>query len=224
MSILYPRTNECIEAILLGLDLKPEDRVLAIGGSGDQALAILGYVKKVKVVDSDPEQIAYIKFRVDMIKKGDSLTPTYPQTRDNMMYMKQTYFDSEHNTKTVRNKIDCLEVAEPSDIISVAKNENWFTKLYLSNALAFRKKLPPRKIRELLNTVSSNLPSGGLIYLPNHDQLCSDFKPGRDYDNPIAPKGMLPKNLELESKLTALARKKERYGWLPAVYKKVKAK
>jgi len=69
--LLYSVTNESLTAVIQGLELKPDDVVYAIGGSGDQAFAILEYAKRVIVIDSNPEQIKLIKRRAEMLEKSD---------------------------------------------------------------------------------------------------------------------------------------------------------
>ena len=51
--LLYSSTNESLEGVVAGLDVKPKDRIIAVGGCGDQAFALLENVGKVIVVDSN---------------------------------------------------------------------------------------------------------------------------------------------------------------------------
>ena len=51
MAQTFARTNEDLPSIVRGMDVNPSDYILAVGGSGDQAFALLEYAKKVKTVD-----------------------------------------------------------------------------------------------------------------------------------------------------------------------------
>ncbi|MCX6774504.1 MAG: hypothetical protein NTY99_00220 [DPANN group archaeon] len=46
----YFQTNEDLASIVRGMNVKPTDYILAVGGSGDQAFALLEYAKRVKIV------------------------------------------------------------------------------------------------------------------------------------------------------------------------------
>lgn len=49
--VLYPCTNESISAVIRGLDLKKDDVVISIAGSGDIPFAIAPHVKKIYAID-----------------------------------------------------------------------------------------------------------------------------------------------------------------------------
>jgi hypothetical protein len=56
---------------MAGMDLTDDSVVLAIGGSGDQAFAMLDVAKGVIAVDSTPVQVRYIEQRRKQLSKGD---------------------------------------------------------------------------------------------------------------------------------------------------------
>ena len=66
----YSRTNESIAAVVLGLDLQPDDEVYAVGGSGDQAFVMLEYVRRVTVIDNNPKQVEFMRKRLGFLSSG----------------------------------------------------------------------------------------------------------------------------------------------------------
>src|SRR3989338_6857639 len=67
----YSYTNEDLRGIILGLDFSPEDSVLAVAGSGDQAFAFLEFTRQVKAVDIVPEQIELMRQKAEALRIGD---------------------------------------------------------------------------------------------------------------------------------------------------------
>ena len=61
--MVFTSTNECVPAIVAGLDLHPEDRVLSICGAGDAVFAIAEYSNSIIGVDSDLDQVKYAQKR-----------------------------------------------------------------------------------------------------------------------------------------------------------------
>ena len=66
----YSVTNESIDAVIKGLNLKSNDSVLAVAGSGDHAFAMLEYAGEVKVIDSNPFQIDLVMLRAELLRIG----------------------------------------------------------------------------------------------------------------------------------------------------------
>lgn len=66
----YSRTNESIAAVVLGLDLRPDDEVYAVGGSGDHAFAMLEYVRRVVAIDTNPKQVELMRKRLGFLSRG----------------------------------------------------------------------------------------------------------------------------------------------------------
>ena len=71
--MIYQCTNESLKAIVAGLDVSPDDNLLVVGGSGDQAFALLEFAVKGKVtaVDNAPQQIDFIRQKVEALQRGD---------------------------------------------------------------------------------------------------------------------------------------------------------
>ena len=66
----YLTTNESLEAIIIGLEVNPEDKVLTICGSGDQPLAFIEKTKNLTIVDHMERQIKLFLYRKKILKSG----------------------------------------------------------------------------------------------------------------------------------------------------------
>jgi hypothetical protein len=152
--VSYPKTNENISSIVSGLDIQPHDKIVAIGGSGDQAFAILEYVGHVLAVDEDCLQVDYIDDQLDLIAVRDY--ETFWSMRESKEYFLPSRLD------VIRRKLDCIEVRK-GDIVDVCRNIRGYNKVYLSNSLYGH----PDELAPKLVLVSSNLPIGGLVYASN---------------------------------------------------------
>ena len=69
--MIYKKTNENLPCIIRGLDVQPNDYILAVGGSGDQALALLEYAERVLAVDIETRQVTHMKNQIDALSLGD---------------------------------------------------------------------------------------------------------------------------------------------------------
>jgi len=72
----YGATNEPLGAVYAGMDIKPEDRVLAICGSGDVPFALLEGINPnsngiIRAVDLLDVQVKYAKHQADTLLRGD---------------------------------------------------------------------------------------------------------------------------------------------------------
>lgn len=120
-------TNENINAIITGMDLKHSDKVLAVCGSSSQAFAILEYANEVYVIDKDHRQVDYAKQRADFIRNYQ-----YKEFLSHSHENEKVYFNRERLDRIRENineiSFECINLA---DIESFSR----FTKVYLSNAL-----------------------------------------------------------------------------------------
>lgn len=71
MRKFYGHTNESLWAVISGMNVSKDDRVLTICGSGDQAFALVEYAREVLAVDIEAKQIDYAKKRLEALKKGN---------------------------------------------------------------------------------------------------------------------------------------------------------
>ncbi len=139
MNAYYTATNESLDAIVAGLDLKLKDDVLAVCGSGDQAFAMLEYAREVVAVDVREEQVGFAKRRVESLKQGDFdhfLSPDehFPFSARYEIKARNDYFQkAPDRLPKIRSKIPRLKILRVAieDAFDLMK----FNKIYLSNAI-----------------------------------------------------------------------------------------
>ncbi len=240
--LAYSFSYENLEAIIAGLAPGPEDRILAVGSSGDQAFALLEYAGGVDVVDNNPVQLEYIKERVGSLMNGDydeflpppcgfvdeSTSATDSSTQREKLRRRNHYFREQNRLEKIRAKLSKLKIREPADILIVARDEAGFTKLYLSNVFMFDDPWPHNSSPvEMLRRIAQNLPVGGLIYVSNHtifpqsEQRGDLSLHGADYIFSEYSDYFLPSELVLDKELTRKALGLDFYHWRAAVYRRV---
>lgn len=137
--------NEDLRAIVAGMAPKESDVVLAIGGSGDQALALLEFGCIVYCVDINENQIKYINDVAEELKKGkfgefldvpdDDIISHRLKKKIGVDYWKlrKEYFSKEGRLDKIASNLDSLKiVGEPINIFRVEPKIK-FSKIYLSN-------------------------------------------------------------------------------------------
>ncbi len=213
----YFRTNESLDAIVEGLDLKSDDSVLAIAGSGDQAFAILEYVKRVEVIDSKPNQIDFVKYRMNALKRKhyDLFLKDHGALKDRYQEKREKYFLEKGRLNRIRQNLDKLFISTNSNIFS-NNFESLFSKIYLSNALDYQ---DFKDRYSGLNYVLYNLTPKGLIYVANSHIVVQDRGYGKSVQLGCAE--VLGLNIDVE--LTKKANFHEpniRGIWNPVVFRR----
>lgn len=228
-------TNENLEAIVLALEPTDTDKILAVGGSGDQAFALLEHAGEVHCVDNKTVQINYIAERAEHLKNGD-----YEKFLANHFYHERDeYLQNRKRAKKIRGNLKNLKLS-CADIFETAE-KGGFTKSYLSNTVGYASrywyysghysKSTAARFKESIACVAKKLPQNGLIYISNHEWICRVITRSETLDEPIItedgiieisnPKKLLPPNLIIDPELTTIARRYEDYTlWRPAVYRK----
>jgi hypothetical protein len=232
--MVFASTNECVQAIVAGLDLHPKDRVLSICGAGDAVFAISEYSNKVIGVDSDLDQIRYAQKRkkhlinkeFEDLLKIDSFyvggrkiqmhsTPQFVRSRND-------YFNKarcEKISSRLEKEVDVSLLF--GDIFDFDILSNSINKIYLSNSLTYLGVNLPQ-INFKLKHLATNLPKGGLIYVSDYKRMALFNNYKSDFLNET--------NLILDKNLSEEARKFQfadnykfngtKEGWTPAVFKK----
>lgn len=201
-------TNETVCAIVAGLNPQPSDSILAILGGGDQALALLEHAP-VTAVDIDKRYIRFARNRVKFLKNGNyqkflnaGACPT--PLAESFMKNRLSYFTQERLEKILK-RLSELKIVE-EDIFNVVKKIQP-TKVYLSNALDY---VEYGQTAKSVRIISKALPSDGLVYITS---------------SIFGSKIPRPKDLKLDSELTAKARSLESGTgfkiWTPEVYRKM---
>ncbi|MBI2631830.1 DUF3419 family protein [Candidatus Pacearchaeota archaeon] len=191
--LAYSCSNENLSGIVLGLDLTPNDSVLAVGGSGDQAFAFLEFVRKVKIVDINPIQIEFIRQKAQSLRIGNNdefLRVDGNGVADGFIYgeynpdlrkfdniRKRKYFaeDDPKRLRRIQANLDNLIISDPMDIIELAQREKGFNKIYLSNAFGYKSYSHVFNVSQILENIARNLPLDGLVYVANHDLISDIF-------------------------------------------------
>jgi hypothetical protein len=235
----YRVTNESLDAVVEGLELTPNDSVLAIAGSGDQAFAILEYAGRVTAVDKNSHQTEYVKLRAEALKQGryDLFLCNHARVPKVL-----NYFSKEGRLDRIKANLENLTILEPSDIFAL-KTEETFSKIYLSNALC---SVDVDKRRAKLFDMRNIMFSDGLIYVANsYEYVYTDKASKRWFGLSILRKILSASGLiylsrdytrlmncvlsgfEENSELTQKARLQEYNlnfsNWLPVVYRKVES-
>lgn len=171
MSIKYYYTNENLTAIIKGLEPKSSDAILSVGGSGDQAFALVERAGLVVVADTNPAQMEYISRRKQYLRDGDYarflgeklLLRSMQRTK---MRSKNSYFKMQDRLEKIRNNLENLILLDAASIFDIAELSEGFDKIYLSNAIGYNgKKTDFDSADQTLQTVAAKMNNHGLIYL-----------------------------------------------------------
>ena len=204
LDIEYSLTNESLEAIIAGLSVQEDDSILAVGGSGDQILAMLEFTPKIVGVDYNQSQVKFMKRRFKHIKETglDPLLQIYRGfgSRDgninksfNKIKLEQdlndrrSYFRDERRRERIRKNLlegsrDLVLDLVQGDITNISSME--FLRSSRNLQLPFSKMYLSNAlgydssgadVTESLRGLSLCLREGGLIYVANHMSLAMDF-------------------------------------------------
>ena len=222
--VYYNATNESLKAIIHGLKITSEDKVLAVLGSGDQSFAMIAAgAKSVTAIDINPAQVQYANYGVNLIKYYPSLFLNYivnfqqPSTKP-LQYKpgdissRVEFFSMPEVLSKLQRNISRLNILQPGDIFDVIRNKQLeFNKLYLSNI---------RVTKDDIILIENALPLGGIAYvILSHDI------------NHFMHKSIQPNNsgfntLKIDLKLTQIAMKEAlqnkdfEYQNLPTILRK----
>jgi len=198
-------TNEALQAILEGLEVKPEDYILAIGGSGDQAFAILEYAKRVLAVDYDGYQVRYIKSQAKSLRVGNYKKFLERREQDSSGYRGQNegYFEARGRLDRIRERLPDLEIRK-AEIRELCKHKNSFNKLYLSNAYGYHDSW----LDDDFLVVTMHIPLYGLVYVSNGIEI-------QDKEKLLSKSG-----LTIHKKLNDSKLKKDE-KWTPLILRKI---
>lgn len=235
--LTYYCTNENLEAIVLALKPNSNDKILAVGGSGDQAFVLLENAKEVYCVDKNKAQVKYMEKRRNALRRGDykSFLQEIEASiwwGDAQLQMREDYFKQKNRIHNIKEKLNRLTVKH-GDIVEIAKTEPGLTKVYLSNAIVYdqSENINKEMFATIMKGIAARLPHDGLIYVSNHEYLCDviymcqpphTITTERGAVRITDPKDIFPEYLRVDPELTTLARRYEDEGfWSPAVYRKI---
>jgi hypothetical protein len=222
MNVGYPYTNESLDAIIQGLEIKQGDKVLSVLGSGDQAFAMLEFAESVIATDNNIRQVKYAEERRNLLAIGnveqflllgnDSEQCT-KQNRDRSI----DYFKEPGRLERIRQNLGKLKIKE-GDFTYLLGRE-LFTKIYLSNALGYRSSIIYEEACYLAAKMVQSMEIGGLLYISNNE----DLERAKYYTDAFVHcnrKDNWPKGLVLDLQLMEKASELEHF-WKPAVFRRV---
>lgn len=229
----FPATNESLDAVMRGCDPRESDAILAIGGSGDQAFALLERAGKVVVVENDPSQINLISKRYDALRDGnleEFMGPEsdYTDIRDlEIVRLRNQYFSSPGRFERIQKKADKLTILPSMSLLDFLNGDGAAVDvIYTSNILNYRKW--DAQTSQTINHSEGNdckvlkhlaELKGSRLYFSNGHVFEGSFfwKPKRKFRKPWT--------FKLDKKRTHLARAEERdsplvpdYTWKPVVF------
>lgn len=208
----YLHTNESLDAIAKSMQLTREDNVLAILGSGDQAFALLEYAGSVVAMDDIQEQAAYAQGQKELISQGSFeqfLARRVINAPDAYKSM-QEYFKSPGRLDSIRKRLNHLEIRE-GDIFSDSPG-NQFSKIYLSNALAY---IPLKDNEQKMELLIEKLKPSGLLYITEVWDIT--IRPDSPFHNIEHP---FHEIMKIDAELTHIARAHQPKRWTPVVYRR----
>lgn len=234
--VQYPCTNETLDAILNGMDVGEKDSIIAVGGSGDQAFALLEKAHSVTAVDRDPMQTRYIEIRADMLLNGDidgflcpAIRSDFGKGKSKEEIMEKyyypvagvvradkrdwermaNYFLQPGRIERIKANLGNLEIKKANDFLDEIK-EGKFSKAYISNIIGYC----PESIGErilLLKQATAVLLEPCMLYVSNCSSTIFDL--------------LLKAQFRNMEELTDIARKAESVSdasmlWRPAVFRR----
>lgn len=208
--ILYLATNEVVEAVVRGLDVTSQDRVLTVCGSGDVPFGMVERGAEVVALDINGLQVEYARWRLQKLGLHDlhSFFQFFDCGRGEKNTVNREYFSVQGKLSTICENASKMEFGV-GDILRQQRGE--FTKIYLSNVLGSGVERLPAQIYEDFVSVSTLLVEGGLLYVTQD----------RFYGKPRFCD--IPRGLEEDVEQTCQARRYERF-WVnpgPTVFRKM---
>lgn len=224
----FPYSNETLDAIIKGLDVKDDDDIMGIGGSWDWAFAAIQYANSVTCIDYNAEQAGYAMKRAESLKAGD-IGGFFPDCSDHEgnswnrhkntakeYFSRNTLmgkiFKSRSRLEIIRSRLDRIEfkVMRIEDFVKDMQGRK-FSKAYLSNVFTYGLLYGgllkhQHNQRDFIQMLAAKLRNPGIIYLSDG----GDFNLKHLY------------NAEEDRKLTEIARSIEKgvLNWRPAVFRR----
>ena len=218
--IRWVASNQIVQAPLVGLEIKPNDKVGAVVGTGDILFAMVAQGAIVESADTDPQQLKYVRMRIDQLKKGDHEAFLYSGMGENgystveEVAKRTAYFSDAKRWEKLRENIDKLRDPEQADIGEFLEKRK-FDKIFLSNAAGwgYTGETEWGKIsgdidcRRIFDACSKSLDPGGLVYRVRFE---FQWFFGKEYEG-----------FELDKGLTGKAQAIEESSWITEIYRRI---
>jgi hypothetical protein len=207
--LVYPATNESLEAIVKGLDIKEGDNVLAISGSGDQPFAILENASSVTGVDYNEVQHRFVLNRAEMLRAGQFSNFVLAGKSvegcdiERNIERRKEYFSSNGRLQKISSKMNRFG-SEFGDFYEIVERKGrMFRKLYLSNIMSFNKFDNLYWDAPDLKRIAPSVQPGTLVYLADANRIWGERYWG---ERSCDPDEETKKHWEVCQKLTQIAR------------------
>ena len=182
----YLFTNESLDSIMGGLRVRKGNRILACGGSGDQAFAFLERDTCVKVVELNPAQLFLIETRRNLLSAGNyegfladcppGLASKFyvepgrnPQQRDH----RNSYFKKRGRLNKIRKNLARLELKQGD----IEEEPGQFDGIYVSNIIGYRESEDKSDAEKRLSKLAKRLNLRGRIYVTNGQLITTKIFP-----------------------------------------------
>ncbi len=222
--LAFEATNESLDAVVAGVDPSPSDVVLAVGGSGDQAFALLEHAGRVIVVDDHPGQLMWIEDRLGALKDGDLSLFLYSSEEETSPLgitdseVRDGYFLEPGRFDRIKTRAGNLTVLPPMDMLEFLRGDfnTSVDAVFLSNVVGYGQDpgVFVERDQGMLDVLGASLTTGARVYVTNGDEVVGK---SRTYT--------LPREFRVDglrtSKAIALEEESplfESYGWRPKVF------
>ncbi len=226
--VLYKKSDESLKSIVLGLDLKKEDKLIAPLKSGDLVLVIAEKGINSTFITKDSCQLDFYYQRIESLKRGDIedffvsiphenfYQISHPLRREAIK--ERDKYISSLNLDLVLSNINKISIKNEEDLFGCNLEKGIFlpkskidlreyNKVYLSNEISLReKKSPSRNL--LFHKFSRDFKVGTYFYISK-----------KPHEEGHLNSNYLMDGLFISKKLTKIAKKFEKY-WEPVVYEK----
>ncbi len=173
---VYESTNESLLSITKGLDIQPDDTILAVLGSGDQAFAMLEFGATIFATDINHVQCIFAQERRNALYQKDlkSFLPNLPLDARYFPEVK-SHFLNYDRLERIRSNLDNLQIIK-GDILDEINPR--FSKIYFSNVFDYNngglKTLPAINPGTLIYAAFYREDQPSNILLDNHCLLVQD--------------------------------------------------
>ncbi|MDD9954345.1 MAG: hypothetical protein OXR66_08495 [Candidatus Woesearchaeota archaeon] len=221
--VRWVASNQAINAPLVGLDVRPGERIGAVTGTGDILFNLIVAGALVESADSDPEQTAYVRRKRENVVADDQESFLYEGITESkystqgQIRRRHSHFSDPNIWQRLRQNIGNLRDPELADIGDFLSTRN-FDKAFLSNAPGWgytgetESGMLNGRIdcNRIFDACAQSLPQGGLAY---RVRFARQWFLGTTYENFESVPSLAQKAAVMEEKIGGM--------WIPEVYRRI---
>ncbi|MFA4887455.1 MAG: hypothetical protein WC595_04530 [Candidatus Nanoarchaeia archaeon] len=218
--VRWVASNQVVQAPLIGLEVKENDHIGAVVGTGDILFAMIAEGAFVESADTDPKQIEYVKLRMGQVRADKHHDFLYSGLELNVystpkeIAARTAYFSDQKRWEQLKRNISKLKDPDLEDIGKFVGGKR-FDKIFLSNAAGWGWTGETEggmiagdiDCRRIFDICSKSLDQGGLVY---RVRFGFQWFFGKEYEG-----------FELDKDLTQKAQRSEQSSWITEVYRGV---